>query len=189
MLNDMEYNEDKMFEVLNELIEAQGGADIPGLTVENVVPVMVQAQYGDTLQEIEDEEAREEKRKSLESYYIEGKGKSMVQTEIANIKANFASAKSCVESVAKAAVSSTASNAIPSVITVGTASSAPNPAYALIENSTKKAQLQATLNSAAKAFTDLIQSAITIAFPLPGVILSLIKLFIDTKKIVDSIPT
>lgn len=184
----MEYSEDKMFKVLDELIEAQGGADIPGLTVENVVPVMVQAQYSDTLNEIEDEEAREEKRKSLESYYTDGKGKSMVQTEIANIKANFASARSCVESVAKAATTSTASNLIPSVITVGSASSAPNPAYTAIENATKKAQLQATLNSAAKAFTDLIQSAITIAFPLPGVILNLIELFVKTKKIVDNIP-
>ena len=108
--------------------------------------------------------------------------------EIAKIKANFASAKSSIETVAKAAVSAVASNAVPAVITVGQAASTPNPGYATIENQTKKAQLQATLNGAAKALTDLVQAAIMIAFPLPGVILAVIKLLTTTKKAVDAIP-
>jgi hypothetical protein len=44
------------------------------------------------------------------------------------------------------------------------------------------------LNGAAKALTDLVQAAIMIAFPLPGVILAVIKLLTTTKKAVDAIP-
>lgn len=184
----MAYNEDASLSVLNDLTNAQGGADIPGLSVEEVVPGLVEAKHGDQLAAIENEEARNEKRAELEDYYSKGKGKTVVQMEIAKIKTNFASAKSSIETVAKAAVSAVASNAVPAVITVGQAASTPNPGYATIENQTKKAQLQATLNSAAKALTDLVQAAIMIAFPLPGVILAVIKLLTTTKKAVDAIP-
>lgn len=184
----MAYNEDDLLSVLNDLIDSQGGADIPGLSVEEVVPGLVEAKHGDQLTAIENEKARNEKRAELEDYYSKGKGKTVVQMEIAKIKANFASAKSSIETVAKAAVTAVASNSVPAVITVGEATSSPNPGYTAIENQTKKAQLKATLNGAAKALTDLVQAAIIIAFPLPGVILAVIKLLTTTKKAVDSIP-
>ena len=109
----MAYNEDASLSVLNDLTNAQGGADIPGLSVEEVVPGLVEAKHGDQLAAIENEEARNEKRAELEDYYSKGKGKTVVQMEIAKIKANFASAKSSIETVAKAAVSAVASNAVP----------------------------------------------------------------------------
>ena len=77
---------------------------------------------------------------------------------------------------------------IPSVITVGTATSTPNPAYTLIENKTKKNQLLAMLKNISSCLVNLLKAAVTIAFPIPAVVLTLIQTLTTVKKTVNAIP-
>ena len=100
----------------------------------------------------------------------------------------YGAAKDQLKFVTEAAASSIASNAIPAVITVGSASSTANPAYALIENKTKKNQLLAMLKQIGAFLVSLLKSAIEIAFAVPAAVISLIKTLTTAKKAVNSIP-
>ena len=181
----MENNNDEALNLIDELIKSDGDVNLPGLDLDSVVDNFVDVKYGKELSEIKDEEQRKELRKKWVDYYTKGEGKETMMLEIDSIKSNFSAAKDQLQFVADAAVSSTASNAVPAVITVGSASSTPNQAYTLIENKTKKNQLLAML----KAFlVNLLKSAVAIAFAVPAAVISLIKTLTTTKKAVNSIP-
>jgi hypothetical protein len=74
------------------------------------------------------------------------------------------------------------------VITVGTATSTPNPAYTLIENKTKKNNLLSMLKQIGNALAQLLISALKIAFSVPIAIATLITTLASIKKTVNAIP-
>lgn len=184
----MDSNTQKALDAMNDLINSDGSVSLPGLDEDTVVNNFVEMKYGEALSEIKDEELRKQQKQSWVDFYKNGGGKAVIQVEINNIKSNFAAAKDQLTFVAEAAASSIASNAIPSVITVGTATSAPNPAYALIENKTKKNQLLAMLKNIGACLVNLLKSAISIAFPIPEIVLTLIQTLTTVKKTVNAIP-
>lgn len=173
---------------MNELIESDGTISIPGLSLQPVAENFVDTKYGAELAKIEDNEEREKLRDQWVKYYTEGDGKEAMELEIANIKANIGAAKDQLTAVGEAAVSSVASNAIPSVITTGAAASAPNPAYALIENKTKKNQLMAMLKQISASLVNAIKSMVAIMFPIPDIVLVIIESLKTAKQAVNSIP-
>lgn len=175
-------------DALNELINSDGAIELPGLSLEPVAEAFVDQKYAKELAAIEDEDMRNNLRQKWVDYYINGDGKIMLELEISSIKANFGAATDQLKMVAEAAASSIASNAIPSVITTGAAASVPNPAYALIENKTKKNQLLAMLKNISVCLVNLLKSAVTIAFPIPGAVLTLITTLTTVKKTVNAIP-
>lgn len=184
----MKNNNEEALNLIDELIKSDGDVSLPGLDLDSVVDNFVDVKYGKELSEIKDEEQRKKLRKKWVDYYTKGEGKETMMLEIDSIKSNFSAAKDQLQFVADATVSSTASNAVPAVITVGSASSTPNPAYALIENKTKKNQLLAMLKSVGAFLINLLKSAVAICFAVPAAVISLIKLLTTTKKAVNSIP-
>lgn len=181
-------NTDETIELMNELINSDETISLPGLELDEVVENFVDEKYGSELSSITDKEEREKMRDKWVKYYKEGEGKQTMQMEINNIKAMYGAAKDQLDFVTEAAASSIASNAIPAVITVGSASSTANPAYALIENKTKKNQLLAMLKQIGAFLVSLLKSAIEIAFAIPAAVISLIKTLTTVKKTVNSIP-
>lgn len=179
---------DEAIEAMNELINSDETISLPGLELDAVVENFIEEKYGTELSAITDKEEREKLRDKWVKYYKEGEGKQTIQMEINNIKAMYGAAKDQLKFVTEAAASSIASNAIPAVITVGSASSTANPAYALIENKTKKNQLLAMLKQIGAFLVSLLKSAIEIAFAVPAAVISLIKTLTTAKKAVNSIP-
>lgn len=175
-------------DAMNELIDSDGAISIPGLSLKPIAENFVDTKYGAELAKIEDKDEREKMRQKWISYYTEGDGKGMLELEIANIKANVGAAKDQLKMVGEAAASSVASNEVPAVITTGAAASAPNPAYTLIENKTKKNQLLAMLKSVGAFLVNAVKSMVAIMFQIPDMVLSLIKTLTTTKQVVNAIP-
>lgn len=179
---------DETIKAMNELINSDGTIELPGLSLDEVVENFVETKYGEELKAVSTKEEREKLREKWIKYYKEGEGKQAIQMEINNIKAQYGAAKDQLTYVADAAASAVASNAIPSVITVGSASSSPNPAYTIIENKTKKNQLLAMLKQIGASLVSLLKSAVSIAFAVPEAVITLIKTLTTVKKTVNSIP-
>lgn len=179
---------EEMVGAIEDLINSDGAIDIPGLSLEPVVNNYIETRYAKQLSECETEQDRENMKTSLSQYYLEGDGKVMMQMEIANIKAQFSAAKDSLKSIGTSITQTVATNAIPSVITTGAATSVPNPAYALLENAQKKAALEATLKQVSNQMVDLLKSAVKIAFPIPDVIGAVITTLKTTKQALNAIP-
>ena len=184
----MDNNTQEALDAMDELINSDGTIDLPGLDIDTVAENYVDKKYGEELNKIEDKEEREKMRQKWVDYYKSGEGKSMLQLEINSIKANFSAAKEQLTYVTEAAASSVASNAVPAVITTGAAASAPNPAYAMIENKTKKNQLLSMLKQIGAFLVNLLKSIVMIAIAVPAAVIALIKTLTTTKKAVNSIP-
>lgn len=184
----MDDSTQKALDAMNGLINSDGAVELPGLDLDTIARNFVEVKYGHQLESIEDAKVKEQLKEQWLKYYTEGEGKATLQVEINTIKANFSSAKDQLTFVAEAAASSVASNMIPSVITVGTATSTPNPAYTIIENKTKKNQLLAMLKNISACLVNLLKSAVSIAFQIPEIVLTLITTLTTVKKTVNAIP-
>lgn len=178
----------EILDKIDQLINSDEEVSLPGLELDPIVENFVDTKYGAELSQIEDEEERKALREKWIEYYRNGDGSEMMKLEIASIKTNFSAAKDQLTFVAEASASAVASNAVPAVITTGAAASAPNPAYALIENKTKKNQLLAMLKNIGACIVNLLKSALIIAFQVPAVVLALIDTLITTKSTVNAIP-
>lgn len=184
----MDNNTQEALDAMDELINSDGTIDLPGLDIDTVAENYVDKKYGEELNKIEDKEERDKMRQKWVDYYKSGEGKSMLQLEINSIKANFSAAKDQLTYVAEATTSSVASNAVPAVITTGAAASVANPAYAMIENKTKKNQLLSMLKQIGVFLVNLLKSIVMIAIAVPAAVIALIKTLTTTKKAVNSIP-
>lgn len=179
---------DETLKVINELINAGGEVSLPGLELDSVAENFVNEKYGVKLEEIENKKEREKLRKKWLTYYKEGEGKQTMLIGISEIKSLYGAAENQLSLVAEAAKSAVASNSIPSVITVGSASSTPNLAYVYTENKTKKNQLLAMLKQVGVFLVNLLKAAAEIAFAIPQAVLDLIKTAAEVEKSVNAIP-
>ena len=177
----------EMQEAITNLINSDETIEIPGLDFESVIDHLVDERYKDILKNASNEEERKQLKNNLLNYY-RNKGRMVVDESINTIKSCYSQAKEGLKQVSEAAAQAVASNAIPAVITVGTATSTANPAYALIENANKKATLLSMLKSIGDALVRLLSSAIKIAFQVPDMVMSLVQTLTTTKQVVNSIP-
>lgn len=173
---------------IEDIVNANSSVSIPGLELEDVVRNFVEEKYGDVLKDIEDETEREALREQWTSYYTKGGGRNVILMEINTIKSNFVAVRDGLEAVLRAVTLTTASNAIPSVITVGTATSTPNPAYILIENSQKKETLLAMTKAIGNNVVNLLRSAVNISFPIPSEIETIIETYKTVLTAINTIP-
>ena len=141
---------DEMMTAINELVNSDGAVDIPGLSLEPIVDNFIDVKYGRQLSDIEDREERDTLRAQWKNYYMNGDGRTIIEMEINSIKANFSAAKDGLITAQEAVLMTTATNAIPSVLTTGAAASVPNPAYTLLENKQKKNTLLTILKQIVK---------------------------------------
>ena len=178
----------EILDAMEELINSDGGIELPGLDVETIAKNFVEVNYGEQLSKLPNKEEAEQLKDRWVSYYKDGAAKAAIQMEINTIKSSFVAARDQLKYATEAAASAVASNAVPAVITVGSASSTANPAYALIENKTKMNQLLSTLKNVEANLVTLLKSSAQIAFPIPTEVTTLITTLTDVKKTVNAIP-
>lgn len=178
---------DEMRKALNDLVNSDGEVSLPGLEFEPVVENIVEKKYADQLQEADKVGERDNVKAQLKKYY-ETTMKEEVDNSIQQIKSSFGSVKTMVAQLQEAITSAVASNAIPAVITVGSATSTPNPAYTLIENKTKKNTLLTAVKTCETLLISLLTAAICIMFEVPSSVITLIGTLSAVKTAVNAIP-
>lgn len=178
----------EILDAMDDLINSDGGVELPGLDLDTIAENFVEVKYGDTLSKLPNKEEAESLKEKWTSYYKDGEGRLALQMEINTIKSSFVAARDQLTYIGEAAASAVASNAVPAVITVGSASSTANPAYALIENKTKMNQLLSMTKNVEANLVTLLKSSAQIAFPIPSGVTSLIETLSTVKQTVNAIP-
>lgn len=178
----------EILDAMDDLINSDGGVELPGLDLDTIAENFVEVKYGDTLSKLPNKKEAESLKEKWTSYYKDGEGRLALQMEINTIKSSFVAARDQLTYIGEAAASAVASNAVPAVITVGSASSTANPAYALIENKTKMNQLLSMTKNVEANLVTLLKSSAQIAFPIPSAVTSLIETLSTVKQTVNAIP-
>lgn len=178
----------EILDAMDDLINSDGGVELPGLDLDTIAENFVEVKYGDTLSKLPNKEEAESLKEKWTSYYKDGEGRLALQMEINTIKSSFVAARDQLTYIGEAAASAVASNAVPAVITVGSATSTANPAYALIENKTKMNQLLSMTKNVEANLVTLLKSSAQIAFPIPSAVTSLIETLSTVKQTVNAIP-
>lgn len=178
---------EELKKAIDDLVKEEGGneTEIPGLNYENVLHNYIEIMHKDELAALENDEKRDELRKTLEKYYNE-KMKTKFDCAIYVIKMNFKSIVDGLKMIVQMTADAIASVVIPPAIS--TPPSAPNPAYTALENKQKKNNMLNLLKNIATMFLTLLQTMVEIAFPCPKFILDLLETLKTTKKGVDAIP-
>jgi phage-related holin len=177
----------EMKEAIDKLINSDEEVSIPGLDFDSVIDNFIEQKYKENLSLIKDETERKNMKNNLITYYS-NEARDEFENAISDIKSNFVAVKDGLKNVSEAVAASIASNQIPSVITVGTATSTANPIYVLIENKQKKNTLLSILKNIGNFLVNILKSAAKIFFQVPDMIMSLIEILTDLKKVVNSIP-
>lgn len=175
----------EMQSALDDLISSEG-AELTGLDFETVVSNYVETYHVDELSKFTDSEERQAEKERLIEIYRE-KSSNFFNEHIATIKMNYLAIQEGCTQIAENVTSAISSAVLPSVITVGTATSTANPAYTVLENAQKKNNLLAILKNLCLKMAELLRSAINIAFEVPDAVITLITTLTTTKTLINTI--
>lgn len=171
----------------SQLKRLQGNSSIK-IDKDAILDNYIDVEYKDRLDAIEDSKEREKYKKKLIKEYTEGEYKDWFDGQINSLKDQLKKCEDALANAKSAAQQVTASNAIPSVITVGSASSSPNPAYTAIDNAQKKKTLLVVLKDINSAIQGVISVALLIHWPLPSEVTKFIDLYIALSSLINAIP-
>lgn len=169
-------------EMISQLLD---GSSAPLPSESEIIKGYVSALHEQAIQESEN---AEEARNFYIEYYTSGPGAAGIKSMINDFKNNFAELKDGVDDLTVSIAQITASNAMPSVITSGAATSVPNPAHFAIENLQKKKAVQVQVRSLANVAAKIINSSDMLCLALPGGVSSLIESLASLKQALDAIP-
>lgn len=172
----------------NILSQLRAGSSIPGLDASSVVDNYVEVEFKDTLDEIKDPEERKKMKNRFVEHYITGPGKQFIDDNIERIKFLYKQVTDSFSALQSSAAQVTALNVVPAVLTVGSATSSPNPAYYVIDNAQKKQALLAIIKSVTDFLQQLFAYAILINFVLPDSVQQLVSLLATVTSIINAIP-
>lgn len=179
-------NKVQMQETLQSLLEdGSGGSSLPGLDFDSIVNNLIEKRYA-FLKELSPSERQKKEEEIIEYYNTTASNE--INSNIAKIKKSYSSINNQIITLQESIAGATASNAIPSVITTGSAASVPNPAYALMENKQKVGTLKSLIETTSSSFVELLDSSLKIDFELPDSILTLIETFKTLKQSLSNIP-
>ena len=164
------------------LANLRGSISVPGLDPSSVVDKYCEVEFKESLDNAATPEKREEMKKKFVDYYITGPGKSFIDECI------YKQAKEGLESLQTSVAKVTASNAIPSVLTTGSATSTANPAWTVIENSQKKNSLASIIKSVTDFLSGVLRYCILLHFEVPSPIMATITLLGTVSGLIDAIP-
>ena len=172
----------------NTLDKLRVGDSIPGLSSESIIDNSVEVEFKDALDTCESDDKRKAMKDKFVAFYADGPGKKFIDENISQIKYLYKQVKDSINALKNSATQITASNLVPSVITVGTATSTPNPAYTAIDNSQKKQNLLAVLKSVTDFLIQLFSYALLLDFVLPDSVQALVSTLATLTAIINAIP-
>lgn len=148
----------------------------------------IEVEYKDRLDAIEDKEEREKYKKKIKKEYTDGEHKSWFENQIASLKDQLKKCEDSLTNAKDAATQVVASNTIPAVVTVGSASSTPNPAYTAIDNAQKKKTLLCVLKDINTTIQGVLTTALLIHWILPQEVNNFIELYVTLSSVINAIP-
>ena len=173
--------------IRSQLKRLQGSSSIK-LDSDLILDNYIEVEYKDRLDAIEDKKEREKYKKKIKKEYTEGEHRNWFDNQIASLKDKL---KKCEDGLANAKAAATqvvASNAVPAVITVGSASSTPNPAYTAIDNAQKKKTLLVVLKEINTAIQEVLTTALLIHWALPQAVTNFIEIYVTLSSAINAIP-
>lgn len=171
----------------SQMKRLQGNSSIK-LDNDAILDNYIEVEYKDRLDAIEDEKERKKYKKKIKKEYIEGEYKSWFDNQIASLNDLLKKCEDGLANAKDAATKVVASNAVPAVITVGSASSTPNPAYTAIDNAQKKKTLLVVLQEINIAIQGVLTTALLIHWALPSAVTNFIELYVTLSSIINAIP-
>ena len=171
----------------SQMRRLQGNSSIK-LDNDAILDNYIEVEYKDRLDAIEDEKERKKYKKKIKKEYIEGEYKSWFDNQIASLNDQLKKCEDGLANAKDAATKVVASNAVPAVITVGSASSTPNPAYTAIDNAQKKKTLLVVLQEINTAIQGVLTTALLIHWALPSAVTNFIELYVTLSSIINAIP-
>ena len=171
----------------SQIKRLQGNSSIK-LDKDAILDNYVEVEYKERLDAIEDPNKRKEYKKKIVKEYVDGEFKNWFDDKISELTDMLKKCEDGLANAKAAATQVTASNAIPSVITVGSASSSPNPAYTAIDNAQKKKTLLVVLKEINSAIQGVLTTALLIHWALPQSVLNFIELYVALSSVINAIP-
>lgn len=155
---------------------------------DSVIENYVSVEYKDYLDSISNEKDREKKKKEIIKWYKEGDGSTFMSDAISKLKDYAQKAKESLENLTTSATKTLSMSAVPAVITVGSASSSPNPAYTILDGSSKKNSLLTILKTTNDYLIKIMELAILIHWAIPESVLNMVELLATLTNLINSIP-
>lgn len=180
-MNEIDLNTKKLLDKM------RGDGGIP-INKDSLIRNYCEVEFKDSLDECPTQEKRDALMDRYVEHYSTGDGSAFMDTTIAKIKDYAKKASDGVKEMTTSASKIMASNAVPSVITTGSAASVPNPAHFAIENAQKKNALLALAKSVIGTLTLLLETAILVHWAVPNEILTIIQGVTALTAILNNIP-
>ena len=163
-------------------------AMIPGLDIAKIVDGYVEKEFKVDLDKCKTTFERNKMKARLVRHYVSGAGKDFIKLQIDKIKTSFGQVKEAFASLADQISAITASMAVPSVITVGAASSSPNIAYTLLDAKAKVGAIKSAVLAICSPLLLVFEAATLIHFALPEVVISLQATLTTIMALLAAIP-
>ena len=171
----------------SQMKRLQGNSSIK-LDNDAILDNYIEIEYKDRLDAIEDEKEREEYKKKIKKEYTDGEYKSWFENQIASLKDKLKKCEDNLTNAKDAASQIVASNTVPAVLTVGSASSTPNPAYTAIDNAQKKKTLLVVLKDINTSIQGILTTALLIHWVLPQEVNNFIEIYVTLSSVINAIP-
>mgnify|MGYP003586409403 CR=1 FL=1 len=159
--------------------------DIPGLDVESIAEPYTRYTYKKQIENLGDK--GEELVSNMKQYYLTD-GKMLLENKINNLKTGVENVKSGVEELTKTVTTIGAQALVPSVLTVGSATSTANPAYVILENKNKVGMLKTALNGITYSARTVLTAAIELGFELPTPVILILQSVSTLRNLINRIP-
>jgi len=171
-----------------DLISQLGGSiEVPGLDFNSVIDGMVENNptYKAKLDALPTKEQRaEQKSQIIDS--LKSTGSDYINEQIATIKSSIQTVTEGTVQLTENVATTIATALMPPAI--GVPPVAPNPAYVLLENKTKKNTFSSLCNTLLQTFQRLLQAAVNIFFILPDTVIALLQTILAVKDLINTIP-
>ena len=147
--------------------------NIPGLELDKMVENIVNLKHSDMLNEIEDKDERDAKRKELVDYYSSGDVAADMKRQMNNISNGVELITEVITTLQSAVPAMPIPGTVPQVIVTGAAAGAPNPIWGKLFSAAVKPGMLATCGLAQYVLNKVLDSCEQINFDPPGVVTGL----------------
>lgn len=146
-----------------------------------------EVEFKDYLDGCETESERKKAKKKMVEYYKSGDGKAFMDDAIDKIKDYVSKTTDGIKQLTTSAAKTTAMSVVPAVVTVGSATSSPNPEYIVLDNSQKKSTLMTIVKTINGYLLEIFQLAILIHWDIPDEVISLTQGLTTLVNVIDAI--
>lgn len=161
---------------------------VPGMDTLKIVDNYVEKEFKTDLDKCKNDTERSNMKAKLVKHYVSGPGKSFINQTTDKIKTSFGQVKEAFANLPDQISAITLSMSTPSVITVGEASSSPNPAHTLLDAKAKVGAIKSAVLAICSSLLLVFEASALIHFDLPEVVVNLQAILTTIMALLAAIP-